>query len=287
MSDFFISYTKADRERADWIATTLREAGYSTVHQARDFHGQNFVSDMKTALESEWTIAVCSPEYFDSTYCEQEWTAAFDAGRLIPVKVRSCKIPRLLKTAPFINLEGLEGPADGAALLDGVKRRGVVPAAVARLPGAAARTFDVPMPRNPNFTGRDEMLRELHSSLQSGRAAALTAISGLGGVGKTQLALEYAYRYASEYERVFWLRAEVPATLASEYAGIAAKLKLPEKDLANQSEIVAAVREWLAHPSGWLLVLAHAKQPQKSPPFIPRPNTGPITITSRPTPWTA
>src|SRR5258708_15175052 len=144
MSDFFISYTKADRERAEWIATMLREAGYSTVHQARDFHGQNFVSDMKTALESEWTIAVCSPEYFDSTYCEQEWTAAFDAGRLIPVKVRSCKIPRLLKTAPFINVEGLEAPAAGAALVDGVKRRGVEPAAdpfgarnTARSPGAA------------------------------------------------------------------------------------------------------------------------------------------------------
>src|SRR5581483_1326391 len=88
-----------------------------------------------------------------------------------------------------------------------------------RFPGALPEIWQVPYLRNPNFTGRDQILLDLHAALQSGRPAALTqAIAGLGGIGKPQLALEYCYLYASEYSVVWWLRAEEPTTLASDYA---------------------------------------------------------------------
>jgi tetratricopeptide (TPR) repeat protein len=297
VKDFFISYTSADRSWADWIAWTLQDVGYTTIHQAWDFRpGSNFVTEMKDALQnSDHTIAVYSPNYFTSGFGEDEWTAAFADRSLLGVRVRDCDIPKLLRPRVYIDLLTLNQIAARDALLSGVKREGAKPSErpefppdadkPKRFPGAPPDIFDVPLPRNPNFTGRDQMLHELHRRLQSGGTAALTAISGLGGVGKTQLALEYAYRYASEYKRVFWLRSEEPSTLASEYAGIAARLKLAEKDLANQSEIVTAVRDWLAHNSGWLLVFDNATGPEACTAYIPRPNTGHILITSRHTAW--
>src|SRR5260370_38174502 len=69
----------------------------------------------------------------------------------------------------------------------------------------------VPLPRNPFFTGREEILAALHTQLGVDQTVALTqssALHGLGGVGKTQIALEYAYRHALEYRAVFWIGAE-------------------------------------------------------------------------------
>src|ERR1044071_7792504 len=66
-------------------------------------------------------------------------------------------------------------------------------------------TCEVPHSRNRNFTGREEILSDLQAALSSGKATALTqAIHGLGGVGKTQLAVEYAYRHGSNYSLVWW-----------------------------------------------------------------------------------
>ncbi len=91
--------------------------------------------------------------------------------------------------------------------------------------------WNVPHNRNPNFTGRGILLDNLRAALTSGQPAAVTqAIAGLGGVGKTQLATEYAYRYASEYKLVWWVPSEEPAQLAATYSGLAQWLDLPEKD---------------------------------------------------------
>ena len=88
----------------------------------------------------------------------------------------------------------------------------------------------VPYPRNVNFTGRDTLLTDLRAALKSGDKVALThfrALTGLGGIGKTQLALEYSYRYQDDYDIVWWLRSESTSTLLDDFALMASSLKLP------------------------------------------------------------
>lgn len=80
----------------------------------------------------------------------------------------------------------------------------------------APAIWSIPYPRNLFFTGRDEVLSQLHHALQTNTAVALShmqGISGLGGIGKTQTALEYAYRYQSNYTEVFWMQADTVTAL--------------------------------------------------------------------------
>ncbi|MBL7133054.1 MAG: ATP-binding protein [Phycisphaerae bacterium] len=146
--------------------------------------------------------------------------------------------------------------------------------------------WNVPYRRNPNFTGREGELKALHDALASGTPAALTqAIAGLGGVGKTQLALEYAYRHRDDYEVILWVRSEQPAQLAGDYAALAEALNLPEKDAAEQEQTIAAVRSWLEQNTGWLAIFDNVPEPSSLDGYLPRPQTGAVIITSRHGAW--
>src|SRR5947199_141348 len=115
--------------------------------------------------------------------------------------------------------------------------------------------WNIPYPRNPFFLGRESALEQLRHHLYAGQTTALSqpqAISGLGGIGKTQLALEYAYRYGHNYQAVFWTRADDREALISGFVTIAELLNLPEKDEQDQTKVVTAVKGWLRTHSKWL-----------------------------------
>ena len=96
-------------------------------------------------------------------------------------------------------------------------------------------------PRNPDFVGREKELEKLLNLLGEDEAVVLTqAITGLGGIGKTQTALAYAHRHLADCRLVWWLKAEQLATLAADYAAMAEPLGLP--DIAEQSKQIDAVR---------------------------------------------
>src|SRR5690242_16629737 len=117
--------------------------------------------------------------------------------------------------------------------------------------------WNVPYQRNKFFTERDDALRSLYQELQVRDAVALSqpqAITGLGGIGKTQMALEYAYRYGSTYAAVLWVRADSSVGLVSSFRELAHVLNLPERNEQDQFLVIDAVQRWLRLHSGWLLI---------------------------------
>jgi tetratricopeptide (TPR) repeat protein len=309
MKNFFISYNSADNQWAQWIAWQLEEADYTTLIQAWDFRpGSNFILEMqRAAQEAEHTIAVLSPDYLKALYTQPEWAAAFvqdptgEKGTLLPVRVRECELKGLLSAIIYIDLVDLDESAAKDTLLSGVRFEervkptvapgfpGAIPRSVPqrpRFPGALPPIWNLPHPRNPNFTGRETLLAALQKALTSGQPAALTqAITGLGGIGKTQLALEHTYRHKADYTLVWWVRAEEPATLAADYAALAVPLNLPQKDDPDQRLVVQAVRHWLGQNTGWLLIFDNAPGPAQIRDYLPHGGAGHIIVTSRNPHW--
>lgn len=116
------------------------------------------------------------------------------------------------------------------------------------------------------------------------QAIALTqssALHGLGGVGKTQVALEYAYRHALEYNAVFWIEAETADHIISSLLHIAEVLQLPERDDKDQQRIVVAVQRWLTMHSRWLLIWDNAEDLTLFDRFLPPVRQGAILLTTR------
>ena len=142
----------------------------------------------------------------------------------------------------------------------------------------------VPLPRNPYFTGREETLQALHTQLGVDQAIALTqssALHGLGGIGKTQIALEYAYRHALDYSAVFWIGAETEEQIIASFLHIAEVLQLPGREDKDQQKVVAAVQRWLSAHEQWLLIWDNVEELELLHRFLPSARQGAILITTR------
>jgi len=139
-----------------------------------------------------------------------------------------------------------------------------------------------PFKRNPYFTGRGAQLKHLHILLMAGKQVALTqAISGLGGIGKTQLALEYAYRYQKSYHDIFWASADTEEALMASYVRFAEMLHLPEAEEADQNKVKEAIRRWLRAYTNWLLIIDNIEDLHLLPSFVPENRQGAVLLTTR------
>jgi tetratricopeptide (TPR) repeat protein len=152
------------------------------------------------------------------------------------------------------------------------------------IPVPPKQVWNIPYLRNDYFTGREEILEQLHTRFKANNATALsqrTALSGLGGIGKTQIAVQYAYQHSDEYQAVLWARAESHEALTSSFVEIAGHLDLPQKDEKDQTIIVQAVKRWLQDNSGWLLILDNADEPKVVREFLPTKCDGHMLLTTR------
>jgi tetratricopeptide (TPR) repeat protein len=305
--EVFCSYAHEDKDWLDKLETHLsllkRQKLLSIWHDRLIAPGADWATTIDTHLETASVILLLvSADFFASEYCfgleMQRALARQEAGeaRVIPILVRETD----WQGAPFAHLQVLPSGAKpiaswqdkDAALADVVAeiRRAIVeelPLLAAHAPHTTfPAIWNIPYPRNPFFLGREKELAQIHQHLHTNQATALSqpqAISGLGGIGKTQLALEFAYRYHQKYQAVLWAFAESLETLISSYLTLASLLQLPEREAKEQEVIVQAVKHWLHTHHGWLLILDNADDLKLLYGFLPSSHQGHLLLTTRAT----
>src|SRR4051794_38756084 len=256
---------------------------------------------MESALErADRLLAVCTEAYFSSVFGGAELRAAFAGspvaeGRIVPVLVEPITLPLLYAPLIHLDLTGLDEAEAAARLRAGLAgtrptgpppfpRRRPAPTDKPGFAGNPPEVWRVP-PRNPRFSGRDGMLAELRRRLRTdGATLVVQALYGLGGVGKTQLAIEYAYRFAADYHVVWWIDAEQPVLIPDQLAGLAARLELPAGPTV--ADTVDRLLAELRGRDRWLLVFDNAEQPRDIANYQPG-GLGHVLITSRNPGWGA
>ncbi len=143
--------------------------------------------------------------------------------------------------------------------------------------------WNVPYPRNPLFTGRNEILCLLYTLLQPSReevTSQIYGLYGLAGIGKTQLAVEYAYRHRLLYQAVFWISAHSQTSIIASLQQIAEHLGLPGRQEGSEQEMVNSVQKWLSQRSQWLLIWDHVEQLELLLNFLPLAYRGMVLMTT-------
>jgi hypothetical protein len=309
--DFFISYAGPERAWAEWVAWQLAHAGYTIELDVWDWAaGKNVVTAMSDALDRcDRVVALFSAAYFErGRYTTEEWTAALVhisdrmGIRLVPVRVEAISdalIPGLLRPLVSADLYGMEADAARERLLAAVagsRRPGAeptfpgrgVPGGLARedggprLPGSLPQVWNLPA-RNPGFTGRGELLARVREMLADGGRVAVHALRGMGGVGKTQLAAEYAHRFAGFYELAWWLDAEHSGLIGDQFASLGLALGCVEAEMGAEA-VRAAVLAELRQRDRWLLVFDNAQASTDVGQWLPG-GAGHVLITTREPGW--
>ncbi|MFE2019367.1 FxSxx-COOH system tetratricopeptide repeat protein [Streptomyces sp. NPDC059499] len=308
-SDIFLSYAPADRMWAEWIGARLTATGYQVALSGSAEHaGADTMTDVRLALAGSGRIVVLlSPDFVRLPHAHELWKSVSSRDpeasqrMLIPIRVHDAPLP-----APFAGLVAVDLVERGQeeaeqALLAAVGRPDNVagtlrtPGRTAtdeesgpRYPGVVPRVWHVPS-RNPSFTGRAGTLEQMRngfaaSGLQGGPPQ---AVFGLGGVGKTQVAIEYAHRFAADYDAVWWIAAGQPGLVRQELAALAVELGLPVGDdvATTAAAVLEALRQGRPYRR-WLLVYDNAERPEELAPLIPA-GPGHVLVTSRNRAWVA
>ncbi|HEX3489299.1 MAG TPA: FxSxx-COOH system tetratricopeptide repeat protein [Streptosporangiaceae bacterium] len=286
--DFFVSYTQADQAWAEWIAWQLEQDRHRVLVQAWDFvGGTNWIARMHDGTRNAARrIAVLSPDYLDSQYGGAEWQAAWGANpdgsdrKLLTVRVRECERPGLLAAVVGTDLFGIDEAKARARLrsfIAGALKGRIVPEAEPqfpgraitrepRFPGALPQHWKMPA-RNPNFTGRTRELADLRRRMTSGSPVTVQTVHGMGGVGKTQLAVEYAHAHAADYDLVWLIAAEEPAAIPDQFEALGKRLRLEPG--GGPEALRERVHDALREVPGWLLVFDNADAVAEISPWLP------------------
>ena len=150
-------------------------------------------------------------------------------------------------------------------------------------PESRREQFLVPYERNPHFTGRDALLTQLREKLVADKSKYnhRVAIYGMGGVGKTQIAIEYIYRHRGDYNGVYWISASDQATLLSGFQKVATMAKCVENAVVlKPTDLADVVRAWLGSRNNWLLIIDNLDQISVADGYLPD-RVGPYVVAPR------
>ena len=280
-----LRYVAEDQVWAEWTGATLEAAGVTVLDDgpAR----ADLVDDGLRAGAT--TLTVVSHDYVvaaEGTGPRGRWSRPELAMLVEDVRLREVaarnrvSIVGLDEAAAAERLLSLVGRSDGRA----TRRRSTA----GRFPGTEPRWFRLPA-RNARFTGRTEELRSLRSELGTqGRAVVLpVALQGLGGIGKSQLALEYAHRFRTAYDLVWWIEADPPQFVDSKLNDIGQALGLPAEAPTSLEAAIAtldALRQGRV-TRRWLLVFDNADDVEHVQRFLPQGGGGHVLLTSRNPGW--
>ncbi|GHE65805.1 FxSxx-COOH system tetratricopeptide repeat protein [Streptomyces capitiformicae] len=302
----FVSYAPEDRIWAEWAAWHLGSAGFRvTLHDITEIKPGETAPEVVRALAEEGRVlALLSEEYIAVPQSVVLWRALTVRERalapeLVAVRVqgaeRALEPPFDLAAAPSIahltavnavrRLRQSVGPPPSAPVRGAPVLLTTEPP---RYPGADPTVESMP-PRNVGFTGRNALLHELRDRLTSTEGSSSPQVLvGLGGVGKTQTALEYTYRYRAAYDVVWWVPAAEPAAIASELARLAPRLGIEHgQDTALTAQRVLRALAGGTPYRNWLLVFDSAGAPGKTAEWLPAQTSqgGHVLVTSRDRTW--
>ncbi|MYW06831.1 TIR domain-containing protein, partial [Streptomyces sp. SID2563] len=294
-----ISFAGFNRAWAAWIADRLERRGVQVVQQRWDppvsIPLEESLRDLTLARGR--VLVILSDWYFQlGPRSHEEWNRALrsevapDPDRFAAVCVTTSALPgatSALGAADLTNVGAEEAerrllvrlglPTD--PLPEGTPAGPRFPSDIPQVWGGVPR-------RNIRFTGREQLLTDAYRALQeSGPGAGVVTLHGMSGVGKTQLAAEYVYRFGSEYDVVWWVQADRRALYRQKLAELAPELGLSTGP--EYGERLRAVRDSLRRGephSHWLLILDGADEPDQIWDLVP---TGPghVLITSRNPEW--
>ncbi|MFI9495210.1 FxSxx-COOH system tetratricopeptide repeat protein [Streptomyces halstedii] len=296
-ADLYLSYVAENRMWADWIESVLTRAGFRIVPRDASADPGPEPPARPTPETAARTVVLLSSAYLKSQRAMGLWDRAVaeDPGggrrRLLPLRISDVRL-----SAPYIDrnpvdLFRLDEVHATTALMRAVDRPvqlgdGVAPGP--RFPGTVPRIWNAP-PRNPGFTGRSLVLERMRDQLGGGMAVVLPqpqTLYGLGGVGKTQVALEYVHRFMADYDLVWWISSEQTDDVIAGLAELAVRLGAQGGDdmAAASKEAVDLLRRGV--PSDrWLLVFDNADDPERLRRYFPQGGSGHILVTSRNQAW--
>src|SRR6266540_1684582 len=293
--DFFLSRRGSVAAIAREVTDVLTEKGYKVLVQDYDMPlGASFVDAMHEAiLNARDLIILFTDDYLRSPYTRKEFTS-FEADRwktteerhIIVLRCEDVPLRGLLADNVYQTLVGIEDPEE--------RKRRIIAAAERQSQAAPPppRPFIGVPPRIASFTGRAEQLDKLDAILMQDKPAAVTqasvgraAVQGMGGVGKTSLAIEYAHRFRGLYAGVCWCPAETRTGLLSALASLAVTLGAATPEEADVEKAAkAALRRLAEQRATWLLVYDNVPAPDYITDLLPSAGAR-VLITSRFSDW--
>jgi tetratricopeptide (TPR) repeat protein len=290
-----VSYAPPDRMWAEWALAHLASVGYEVSLDSTRAQPDGTQREEETDRRAR-RVTLLSPDHPDwfrtGGARDESWR---DISRSAPVAVRvrgSASAPPSgvgVSLATDLTLCSASdaarrllaavGPPPGSATGEG---SAAFEAVTVPFPGESPAVWSLPA-RNPSFTGRDAVLEELRDHFTAGPATPPLVLCGVGGMGKTQLAVEYAHRFKAAYDVIWWIPAEQRGLIRPALADLAPRLGIDAGDDADRTAeaVLRALRRGEPYDR-WLLIFDNAERPDELADLLPEgPVGGHVLLTSR------